>query len=102
MQRYDLVVRSIESTEITLDDLAAIAGMHPALVERFVEYGLIEPTTTRGTLFLFDSSKSSRLLSIKRLRKDLGINLQGVAVVLDLVERLHDLERENASMRAKL
>jgi hypothetical protein len=37
-----------------------------------------------------------------RLRNDLGINLQGVAVVLDLVERLRDLERENASMRAKL
>jgi DNA-binding transcriptional MerR regulator len=72
------------------------------LVERFVEFGLVHPTAKRGTLFLFDSSKSSRLRSIKRLRTDLGINLQGVAVVLDLLERLHNLERENASMRAKL
>jgi DNA-binding transcriptional MerR regulator len=102
MQRYDIVVRSIESNEVTLDKLAALAGMHPALVERFVEYGLIQPAATRGTLFLFDSSKSNRLRSIMRLRNDLGINLQGVAVVLDLVDRLHDLEIENASIRAKL
>jgi DNA-binding transcriptional MerR regulator len=96
------MVRSIESNEVTLDDLAALAGMHPALVERFLEYGLIQPTATSLTLFLFDSSKSSRLRSIMRLRNDQGINLQGVAVVLDLVERLRDLERENASMRSKL
>jgi DNA-binding transcriptional MerR regulator len=102
MQRYDLVVRSIESNEVTLDNLAALAGLHPALVERFVEYGLIQPTATRGLLFLFDSSKSSRLRSIMRLRTDLGLNLQGVAVVLDLLERLRDLDRENASLRAKL
>jgi DNA-binding transcriptional MerR regulator len=102
MPRYDLVACTIGSSEVTLDDLAALAGMHPALVERFVEYGLIEPATARGALFLFDSSKSSRLRSIGRLRNDLGINLQGVAVVLDLVERLRDLERENASLRAKL
>jgi DNA-binding transcriptional MerR regulator len=102
MQRFDMVVRSIASNEVTLDDLAALAGMHPALVERFVEYGLIQPTATRGALILFDSSKSNRLRSIMRLRNDLGINLQGVAVILDLVERLRDLERENASMRAKL
>jgi DNA-binding transcriptional MerR regulator len=102
MQRYEMVVRSIESNDVTLDDLAAMAGMHPALVERFVEFGLLQPTATRGTLLLFDSLKSGRLLSIMRLRNDLGINLQGVAVVLDLLERLRGLERENASMRAKL
>jgi len=99
--RYEMVVRSVESNEVTLDHLAALAGMHPALVERLVEYGLIQPTGTRGALFLFDSSKSSRLRSIMRLRRDLGINLQGVAVVLELVERLGELERENAAMRAK-
>jgi MerR family transcriptional regulator/heat shock protein HspR len=100
--RYDIVVRSIDSNEVSLENLAALAGMHPALVERFVEFGIIQPTAARGTFFLFDSSKSNRLRSIMRLRHDLGINLQGVAVVLDLLERLRDLERENASMRAKL
>jgi hypothetical protein len=94
MRRYALVVRSIPSDEVTLDHLAARAEMHPELVARLVEFGLIQPVATQGTLF--------RLQSIRRLRNDLGINLPGVAVVLDLIERLRDLERENASLRAKL
>ena len=101
MRRYALVVRSISSDEVTLDHLAARAEMHPELVARLVEFGLIQPVATQGTLVLFDCAKVSRLQSIKRLRNDLGINLPGVAVVLDLIERLRDLERENASLRAK-
>ena len=66
--------------------------MHPALVARLVGFGLIKPVATRGTIFLFDQSKISRLRSINRPRNDLGINLPGVAVVLDLVERLRALE----------
>jgi DNA-binding transcriptional MerR regulator len=97
-----LVVRSISEEELTLDHLAARAEMHPELVARLVEFGLLQPITAAGTLLLFDSSKIRRLRSIKRLRSELGINLEGVAVVLDLVERLQTLERENAWLRAKL
>ncbi len=100
--RYDLVVSSMESDEVTLDYLSARAGVHPAVVERFVECGLLKPIAASGTLFLFDSSKIRRLRSIQRLRNDLGINLQGIAVVLDLIERLQVLERENASLRAQV
>ena len=102
MRRYALLVRSSTSDEVTLDHLAERAEMHPELVARLVDFGLIQPVATRGTFVLFDCAKISRLRSIKRLRNDLGINLPGVAVVLDLIERLTDLERENASLRAKL
>jgi MerR family transcriptional regulator/heat shock protein HspR len=100
MQHYELAIRSIPSDQVTFDELAARAEMHPELLARLVEFGLIEPVSARGDLSVFDSSKIWRLLCIRRLRSDLGINLQGVAVVLDLVERLGDLEREIASLRA--
>jgi len=102
MRRYALVVHSTASDEVTLEHLAERAEMHPALLARLVDFGLIQPVATRGAFVLFDSAKITRLHSIKRLRNDLGINLPGVAVVLDLIERLTDLERQNASLRAKL
>jgi chaperone modulatory protein CbpM len=102
MRRYELVVRSVEHDELTLDVLAKRAGMHPALVQRFVECGLLKPIAVGGSLFVFDSSAIRVLRSIRRLRNDLGINLQGIAVVLDLLERLHELERENVSLRVRL
>lgn len=102
MRHFDLVVRSTESEELTLEHLAERARMHPELVARFVEFGLIQPIAARGVLPVFDASKIRRLRSIQRLRSQLGINLEGVAVVLDLVERLQRLENENAWLRSKL
>ncbi len=101
MPRYALVVRSTTPDEVTLEHLSERAEMHPELVARLVDFGLLQPVAVRGTFALFDSAIVGRLHSIKRLRNDLGINLPGVAVVLDLIERLRDLERENASLRAK-
>ena len=48
VQRYDIVLCRREAQQLTLDTLAAHAGMHPALVERFVEFGLIEPVEWAG------------------------------------------------------
>ena len=42
----------------------------------------------------FDAACLPRLLAISRLRADLGVNLHGVAVILDLVDRLAALQRE--------
>jgi DNA-binding transcriptional MerR regulator len=102
MQRYDLVLCSIECGEMTLEDLATRAGMHPDLLEQFVEFGLIQPVATRGTVKLFHGSETNRLQSIRRLRQDLGINLAGIAVVLDLLEHFRNLETELAGLRARL
>ena len=75
--------------------------MHPALVERFVEFGLIEPVEWEGATLLFDASAVPRLRMIGRLRESLGINLAGIAVILDLLDRLCALQRENETLRSR-
>jgi MerR family transcriptional regulator, heat shock protein HspR len=97
--RDQLVLRRIEREQITLDMLAASAGLHPALVECFVEFGLIEPVERVGGQQLFDVSCITRLRTIVRLRRDVGINLSGIAVILDMLDRLTALQRENAWLR---
>jgi MerR family transcriptional regulator/heat shock protein HspR len=98
MQQYDLVACPNQHQQLTLEVLAVRAGTHPALVERFMEFGLLQPIGGEDTI-LFDPSDVRRLGVINRLRAELGINLPGVAVVLDLLERLRILERENQSLR---
>lgn len=102
VRRYDIVLCRDKSGRLTLDDLASCAGMHPALVERFVECGLIQPIEWEGGRLLFDVSTIPRLSTIRRLRESLGINLAGLAVTLDLLDRLQALQRENESLRSKL
>lgn len=99
--RYHLVLRRIEREQVTLDALAASAGLHPSLVECFVEFGLLEPEERIGSQMLFNVSCIGRLRTIVRLRRDVGANLAGIAVILDMLDRLAALRRENERLRGQ-
>ena len=101
-RRYDLFLYRREPQQFTLDTLAAHAGVHPALVEHFVELGLIEPIEWEGARSVFDASAVPRLRMIGRLRGSLGINVAGVAVVLELLDKFCALQRENEVLRSRL
>lgn len=102
VRRYDIVLCRNEGQQLTLDALASCAGMSPALVERFVEFGLIDPIESGGARWLFDPSAIPRLCLIGRLRESLGMNLAGIAVTLDLLDRLRALKHENEKLRSML
>lgn len=97
--RYQIVRRRVEREQITLDTLAASAGLHPALVEWFVDCGLLEPDERTGTRMLFNVACIARLRTIVRLRRDIGANVPGIAVILNMLDRLAALQRENAWLR---
>ncbi len=106
--RAPITLGRIEREQLSLDALAACAGVHPSRIEYFVEYGLIEPiarTGTQwlfeGTQWLFDTACIARLHMIERLRRDLGANLAGIAVILDLLDRLTTLQREVEQWRRR-
>jgi chaperone modulatory protein CbpM len=101
-RRYDIVLYRHQREYLTLDSLATHAGVHPALVERLVEFGLLEPVESNATVRLFDTSALSRLRMICRLRQSLKINLTGIAVIADLLDRLWAVQRENESLRSRL
>jgi DNA-binding transcriptional MerR regulator len=99
--RYPLVLRRIPREHLTLEAAAARVGLHPVLLERFVEFGLVEPTERTGAEIRLDAACLPRLVAICRLRADLGVNLHGVAVILDLVDRLAALQRELTLLRQR-
>jgi DNA-binding transcriptional MerR regulator len=84
----------IERERLTLEGLAKQTGLHPTLIEQFVEYGLIEPAERMGAQSRFDIDCVVRVRKIERLRHDLGANLASVAVILDLLDRMSRLEKE--------
>ncbi len=88
-RHHEIVICHREREELTLEALASSAGLHPAHVERFVEFGLLEPVEVAGTEMIFETSAILRLRMIERLRREIGINLNGIAVILDLLDRLH-------------
>jgi MerR family transcriptional regulator/heat shock protein HspR len=101
-RRYELVFFGPKSQLLTLEALAESAGLHPAVVQRFVDCGLIDPSAREGTRLFFDAEAAPRLRTIARLRDHLGINLAGIAVILEMRERLAALQREIEKQRARL
>jgi DNA-binding transcriptional MerR regulator len=94
--------RRMAPEQLTLEGLAACTAMHPTRIADFVEYGLIEPIAQTGSQWLFDPACVARLHLIERLRRDLGANLAGIAVILDLLDRLTALQREVEQWRRRL
>ena len=101
LQRYEIVITHEEDNdELTLEGLAQRAGVHPALVERFVQLDLLQPVDG-GPNPHFEFSALIRLRMICRLRRTLGINCAGVAVIFDLLDRLSAVRRENEELHAR-
>ncbi len=80
---------------------ARIVNMHPQTLRYYERAGLIEPSRTRGKIRLYSQRDIERLQLIQRLVNDLGVNLAGVEVIMNLTERLADGERKLQEMRRR-
>ncbi|MCX5779666.1 MAG: MerR family transcriptional regulator [Firmicutes bacterium] len=83
---------------LTLPEAARQARVRPELLERLMDLGLIEAELTSPEL-LFAPEVVADVGRALRLRHDLGINWVGVGLVMDLLERVGQLERELAHLR---
>jgi chaperone modulatory protein CbpM len=84
---------------LTIKSLAATVNIDPRMLENLVTYGVVEPVQIDNGVEWFDVAAIARLRIVGRLRGDLGINLPGIAVVLDLLERIEVLQRELRNLR---
>jgi MerR HTH family regulatory protein len=81
------------------EELAAAAGISPARLARLVGLGLMEPPAPGAGAFT--AATAARLRRMLRLHRDLGVDLTGAAIIVDLLERLERLETELVRLRAR-
>lgn len=68
---------------------ALVTETSTTVVERFVQLGLIEPIGS-----MLHSRDIARIAQIQRLRQDLGLNLVGAAMVLDMAQEIAQLRSQ--------
>jgi len=81
-----------ESEEITLAELSRTCRVHAEWVVELVQEGIVEPLPAQGTQWRFSAASIVRVQKARRLQRDLGVNLSGTALVLDLLDRIEALE----------
>ena len=67
---------------------ARILEMHPQTLRKYERAGLVKPSRTVGMLRLYSEVDIARLRLIKHLVGDLGLNLAGVQLVLEVFNHL--------------
>lgn len=88
--------------EFSLAELAELSGLPEALLRELVEYGALAPLDPRAAQWTFSASLVVAVRTARRLREDLELEPQALALALTLVERIRELEAELCQARAQL
>jgi DNA-binding transcriptional MerR regulator len=87
---------------IQLDVFATRCGLHPDVVRRLVALGLLAcQQDARGDLW-FEPSALVTVARVQRLRTGLGLNYAAIGLVLDLLDRIEELESASRRRRTSL
>ena len=81
-----------EQTTFTLAELCRSCAVEAELIEALVAQGILEPAGKRGRHWCFPSNSLRRTRIALHLQRDLGVNLAGAALALDLLERIEELD----------
>lgn len=79
----------------TISIAASICDLHPQTLRMYERLGLISPARTQAKNRVYSEADIERLRQIQRLTHDMGVNLAGVDVILDLLEKMQK-QREEA------
>jgi MerR family transcriptional regulator, heat shock protein HspR len=78
---------------------AKLVNLHPQTLRYYDKIGLIQPDRTEGRIRLYSPRDIRKLRKIARLTEDLGVNLAGVEVILNMTNRIRELQRELDQVR---
>ena len=79
--------------------VSKILNIHPQTLRQYEREGLIKPSRTEGKMRLYSQRDIDRLKLILSLVRDLGVNLAGVEIILQLKEEIEQLQREIEALK---
>jgi len=77
--------------------ISAVAEMydiHPQTLRLYEREGLLKPSRTEGNTRLYTDEDIERLEFILNLARDLGVNIAGIAIILQMRERMEEMNRQ--------
>ena len=77
---------------------AKMVDMHPQTLRLYERLGLLKPAR-QGLNRLYSEHDIARLRQIQRLTQDMGVNLAGVEIILNLLEKIEELQDEIEQVR---
>jgi MerR family transcriptional regulator/heat shock protein HspR len=83
-----------ERPAVFIGVVAEITRVHPQTLRHYERIGLVTPGRSRGNVRLYSQEDIERVRLIQRLTNELGVNLAGVEVILNMRDRHEQLRQE--------
>jgi MerR family transcriptional regulator/heat shock protein HspR len=77
-----------------ISSVAEMYGIHPQTLRLYEREGLLKPSRTEGNTRLYTDEDLERLELILSLARDLGVNISGIAIILQMRERMQEMQRQ--------
>jgi MerR family transcriptional regulator, heat shock protein HspR len=74
--------------------VAEIYKLHPQTLRLYERVGLLKPSRSLGNTRLYTDSDLERLDVILTLARDMGVNLAGIEIILNMREKMIEMERQ--------
>jgi MerR family transcriptional regulator, heat shock protein HspR len=68
--------------------------LHPQTLRLYEREGLLKPSRSEGNTRLYTDEDLERLEMILKLTRDLGVNLAGVEIILNMREKMAEMQRQ--------
>lgn len=78
----------------TISAVAELYDIHPQTLRLYEREGLLKPSRSVGNTRLYSDQDLERLEVILSLTRDLGVNLAGVEIILNMREKMGQMQRE--------
>ena len=82
----------VRAPRLSLEEFAAVTGLHPDLVRRLVALGLLEADRDAAGGLWFPRGELAAVARVQRLRAGFALNYAAIGLVTDLLDRIAALE----------
>ena len=80
-----------ETVELSMFEICRVCNRHAEWIVELVNEGVLDPIGSDQEQWRFTGTSLKKAHTAMRLERDLGLNLEGIALVLDLMEELAEL-----------
>lgn len=84
-----------ELRRYTISVAAELVNVHQQTLRHYERLGLVEPLRGKGEIRYYSPHDIERILQIRRLVEELGVNLAGVEVILNMRDQMERMRREH-------
>jgi len=88
--------------ELDMKEFCQVVDTPAAYVIEIVEHGILEPQGRKPDEWLFDERALTIARRAVKLQRDLGLEWQGVALALELLDELEHVRAENRMLKQRL